>query len=97
MQVIPGNMCAIRIGGYRGHGGDQLEANIFVYSDIGDGYLSGQAWNGDAKLYVDGDYYTGGFAHYDGVKVEKEAGLQQSDSRFTLAMTVVTYRDEARH
>lgn len=254
VQVVPGKRCAIRIGGYRGHGGDQLEANTFVRPDNGDGYSSGQAWNGDAKLdgdlclivqgdgngqivenqirneewnvivakrvpvekrgqtflnhgrcmaglvfwgineagkpisctvriresgptgkqigpakiavghevpqgpfiaypdvpgpmpgyeswyrqventdrasyiisrvfqigyapgevilqpgqtyyvdlnfsapiilYVDGDYYASGFAYYDGAKVERESGLQHGDYRFTLAMTIVTYRNE---
>lgn len=255
IQVLPGKTCAVRIGGYRGHGGDQLEANTFVLPDDGNGYSQGQAWNGDAMLggdlclivqgdgngqivenqirneewnvvvakrapvrkwgqtfvnhgrcmaglvfwginepgkpiscsvrireggpagkpigpvkiamgheipqgpfiaypdvpgpmpgyeswyrqaekterasylisrlfqigyapgevmlrpgqiyyidldfsapvmlYVDGDYYTDGFAYYDGAKVEKEIGLQHGDPRFTLAMTIVTYRNES--
>jgi hypothetical protein len=42
-------------------------------------------------VYVDGDYYHGGFGYYNGEKIEAERFLQHGDKRWTLAATIVTY------
>jgi hypothetical protein len=42
-------------------------------------------------VYVDGDFYHGGFGYYNGEKVEHERHLQHGDKRWTLAANIVTY------
>jgi hypothetical protein len=43
IDLVPGRKYAIRIGGYRPHGGSQLQLDAFVRPDRGDGYLPGEA------------------------------------------------------
>ncbi|GMU21999.1 MAG: hypothetical protein AMXMBFR13_20870 [Phycisphaerae bacterium] len=44
-------------------------------------------------LYADGDYYQGGYAYYEGLRVDRQATGQATlhSKRWTLAMNIVTY------
>jgi hypothetical protein len=42
---------------------------------------------------ADGDYYEHGHLYYDGMRIDKEPGLQHGDARGTLLIDIVTYAE----
>jgi len=44
-------------------------------------------------MFADGDFYRHGFAYYNGQQIRRVTGLQHGDARWTLVMTIVTYKD----
>ncbi len=45
IELVPGRKYAICVGGYRPHGGEQLDLDAFIRPDKGDGYGPGEAVN----------------------------------------------------
>lgn len=67
-RVRPGSTYAIRVGGYRPHGGKQFELDAYVRPDRGEGYSEGEAF-GDGKA-LGGDLCCLVFGNGHGQNVE---------------------------